>query len=206
LYKLKRYGDALQAFTAATKKPSADAQKQVLTLLHGGQSAGQDGNWQASLELLEQIASKFPDTPYLAEAIYERGFAKQNLKKLDDAVKDYERAAELSRGEVGARGQFMIGEVLFEQKKFDAAIRAFKRVMYGYGGEQAPDDVKQWQAVAGYEAGRCAEVQIKNASDASAKAKLIADAKSSFSYVVQRHPKHDKVQQAKEQLSKLDKL
>jgi len=206
LYKLKRYGDALEAFTAATKKPSADPQKQVLTLLHGGQSAGLDGNWQTSLEMLEQIATKFPDTPYLAEAIYERGFAKQNLKKLDEAVKDYEQAAELSRGEVGARGQFMVGEVLFEQKKFDAAIRAFKRVMYGYGGEQAPDDVKQWQAVAGYEAGRCAEVQIKSASDASAKAKLIADAKSSFSYVVQRHPKHDKVQQAKEQLSKLDKL
>jgi TolA-binding protein len=100
----------------------------------------------------------------------------------------------------------MVGEGLFEQKKFDAAIRAFKRVMYGYGGEQAPDDVKPWQAVAGYEAGRCAEVQIKSASDAAAKAKLIADAKSSFSYVVQRHPQHDKVQQAKEQLSKLEKL
>ncbi|MCA9119871.1 MAG: tetratricopeptide repeat protein [Planctomycetaceae bacterium] len=206
LYKLKKYADAFQAFMAATKSPSADEQKHVLTLLHGGQSAGQEGNWKASLDLLDQVASKFPDTPFLAEAIYERGFAKQNLKQLDDAIKDYERAAELSRGEVGARGQFMIGEVLFEQKKFDAAIRAFKRVMYGYGGEQAPDDVKQWQAVAGYEAGRCAEVQISNASDPGNKSKLIADAKSSFSYVIQRHPTNDKVQQAKTQLSRLEKL
>ena len=206
LFKLKRHADALQAFTAATMKPSADEQKQVLTLLHGGQSAAQDGQWQPSLEMLDQIVSKFPDTPFLAEAVYERGFAKQNMKDLDAAIKDYERATELSRGEVGARGQFMIGEVLFEQKKFDAAIRAFKRVMYGYGGDQAPDNVKPWQAVAGYEAGRCAEVQIKSADNADAKAKLIADAKASFSYVIQRHPQHDKVQQAKEQLSKLEKL
>ena len=178
----------------------------MLTLLHGAQSAAQDGKWQPSLEMLDQIASKFPDTPFLGEAIYERGFAKQNLKQLDEALKDYERATELSRGKVGARGQFMIGEILFEQKKFDAAVRAFKRVMYGYGGDQAPDDVKQWQALAGYEAGRCAEVQIQNASDADTRAKLIADAKSSFNYVIQRHPKHDKVEQAKKELDKLTKL
>ncbi len=206
LFKLKNYADAFQVFTAATRKPSADEAKQVLTLLHGGQSAARDGKWQPSLEMLDQIASKFPESPFLAEAVYERGFAKQNLKQIDEALKDYQKATELSRGEIGARGQFMIGEVLFEQKKFDEAIRAFKRVMYGYGGEQAPDEIKQWQAVAGYEAGRCAEVQIKTASDAAARAKLIADAKSSFSYVIERHPKHDKVQQAKEQLSQLAKL
>ena len=40
--------------------------------------------------MLDQIASKFPDTPFLAEAIYERGFAKQNLKQLDAALKDSE--------------------------------------------------------------------------------------------------------------------
>ena len=62
------------------------------------------------------------------------------------------------------------------------------------------------QAVAGYEAGRCAEAQIQSAGNADARGKLIADAKASFSYVIQRHPKHDKVQQAKEQLSKLAKL
>ncbi|MBC8353348.1 MAG: tetratricopeptide repeat protein [Planctomycetes bacterium] len=206
LFKLKRHADAFQAFTAASKTPSSDEQKQVLTLLHGGQCAAQDGKWQPSLQMLDQIVSKFPDTPLLAEAVYERGFAKQNLKQLDAALKDYERAAELSRGEVGARGQFMIGEILFEQKKFDTAIRSFKRVMYGYGGEKAVDEVKPWQALAGYEAGRCAEVQIKDASDADARSKLIADAKSSFSYVIQRHPKHDKVQQAKEQLNNLAKL
>jgi TolA-binding protein len=205
LFKLKRHAEAFSTFTTASENPSADAQKQVLTLLHGGQSAAQDGQWEASLAMLDQLTNKYPDTPYLAEAFYERGFAKQNLKQADTAMKDYEQAVELSRGEVGARGQFMIGEVLFEQKKFAAAIRAFKRVMYGFGGEKAADKVKQWQAVAGYEAGRCAEVQINNAA-AEARPKLIADAKSSFSYVIQRHAKHDKAQQAKEQLNKLTKL
>jgi TolA-binding protein len=206
LFKLARHQAAFTAFTAATRKPSADKQKQVLTLLHGGQSAGQAGKWQDSLKLLDQVAKKFEDSPYLAEATYERGWAKQNLKQLDEAVEDYEKAAELSRGAVGARAQFMIGEVLFEQKKFNGAIRRFKRVMFGYGGENAPEKVKQWQALAGYEAGRCAEVQIKNESDAARRAKLIADSKSSFMYVVQRHPQHEKVAPAKERLAALAKL
>jgi len=206
LFKLDRYDAALVAFKAAIAKPSADKQKQVLALLHGGQSAGQAGKWQDSLKLLDQIPAKFPDTPLMAEAIYERGFAKQNLNETDAAIKDYEKAAELSRGAIGARAQFMIGEVLFEQKQFADAIRHFKRVMYGYGGEKAPADVKSWQALAGYEAGRCAEVGIKDEKDAARRAKLIADAKASFKYVVERHPQHEKVKQAKQRLEALAKL
>ena len=67
------------------------------------QAAAQLEQWAASLQLLDVIPQKFSDSSYLPEALYERGWAKQNLKKLDEAVADYEQAATQSRGEVGAR-------------------------------------------------------------------------------------------------------
>lgn len=204
LVKLERHADALAAFTKAQQKPSSDKRKQVLTLLHGGQCAGQAGKWQQSLEWLDQIPAKHSDSEYLAEALYERGWAKQNLKQMDEAIEDYTQAAEKSRGAVGARAQFMIGEVLFEQKKFDEAIRSFKRVMYGFAN--ATNDVKSWQALSGYEAGRCAEVQVSSQQDPERKGKLLADAKASFTYVIERHAEHEKAKLAKERLAELAKL
>lgn len=206
LFKLDRHEEAFTAFSAANAKPSADEQKQVLTLLHGSQSAGQVKQWQPSLELLNQIVDKFPKTPYLAEAYYERGWAKQNLDQKEEALKDYGQAAQKSRGHVGARARFMIGEVYFEQKKFAQAIGSFKRVMYGYGDKNSAEPVKEWQAMSAYEAGRCAEVQLNGEQDAKRKADLIKDAITSFKYVVERHPQHERAKLAQERVAALSKL
>ena len=64
------------------KDPSAK-DFQALALLHAGQAAGQLKQWDKSLELARPGASEqFPDSPYLPEALYEQGWAQQNLGKL----------------------------------------------------------------------------------------------------------------------------
>ena len=206
LFKLKRYADAFAAYTAANAKPSDDEQKQVITLLHGGQSASQLDKWDDSLKLLNQIPEKFATSPYLAETYYELGWAKQNQDQLAEALQDYGQAVQKSRGHVGARAQFMIGQVHFAQKKFPDAVRAFKRVMYGYGDRNSTEPVKEWQAMCAYEAGRCVEVQVSSETDAARKAKLIQDAIASYKYVVERHPQHEKVKTSKERIAALGKL
>ena len=55
--------------------------------------------------------------------MYETGWAKQNLGQLADALQDYEAAATKSRDHVGARARFMMGQIHFEKKEFDDAIR-----------------------------------------------------------------------------------
>ena len=174
--------------------------------MKGVEAAGKLEQWQASLQLLDVIPEKFSDSSYLEEALYERGWAKQNLKKLDEAIADYEQAATKSRGEVGARARFMIGEIQFERKEHDLAVKSFLRVMYGFGGENAPEAVKSWQGSAGYEAGRCAEVQVQNASGPQQKAKLIQDAKTYYAFVAEKHATHKLANQAKERLAALAKL
>ena len=137
LFKLQNHKEAWPEFDASIKSPPALPQMQALAYLHGGQAAAQLGQWQASLQLLDAMLEKFSDSTYVAEALYERGWAKQNLKEIEAAVADYEQAATKSRSEVGARARFMIGEIQFERKEHDAAVKSFLRAMYGYGGDSA---------------------------------------------------------------------
>jgi tetratricopeptide (TPR) repeat protein len=141
----------------------------------------------------------------LPEALYELGYARQNAGEREEALAAYEAAAEKARDHVGARARFMRGEMLFEDKQHSEAIREFQRGMFGYGGEQATSETKNWQAKSGYEAGRCAEVQV-TAADAAAKTKLIADAKRFYTFVVEKHPQHELAGEAKKRLEALSKL
>ncbi|ADB17546.1 Tetratricopeptide TPR_2 repeat protein [Pirellula staleyi DSM 6068] len=206
LFRMENYKDAYPAYEAASKTKFSSPTYEMLTLLHGGQSAAQLSKWDDALKLLSQIPAKFADSPLLPEATYEIGWAKQNLGKLDEALVDYEAAASASRDQVGARARFMRGEIMFERREHDAAIKEFQRAMFGYGGDAAAPEVKNWQARSGFDAGRCAEVQIMGAADAAAKAKAIAEAKRLYTYVVEKHPQHELAAEAKKRLAALEKL
>jgi TolA-binding protein len=205
LFKLEKFQEAFPAYQAAAKTKASSPTIEVLTLLHGGQSAAQLKQWTDAIGLLEQVPERYPQTPLLAEAHYELGWARQNAGQTEDALKEFEIAGTKSRDHVGARARFMMGEVYFSQKQHTEAIREFQRAMFGYGGEQASAETKNWQAKSGYDAGRCAEVQIATA-DAAAKPKLIADAKRFYTFVVEKHPQHELAAEAKKRLDVLSKL
>jgi hypothetical protein len=99
----------------------------------------------------------------------------------------------------------MMGEIYFNEKKFDEASREFQRAMFGFGGEQATAQTKNWQAKSGYDAGRVAEVQIM-AANGAARQKLIADAKRYYTFVVEKHAGHELAAEAKKRLEALGKL
>ncbi len=205
LFRQDNFKEALPAYQAAAKAKASSPTIEQLTLLHGGQSASQLKDWKTAQELLSQIPEKHPQSPVLAEAHYELGWASHQAGDSEAALKDYAVAAEKSRDHVGARARFMMGEVHFEKKDYDTAIREFTTAMFQYGGDNASSETKNWQAKAAYEAGRCSEVQIMGAKDA-ARAKLIADAKRFYGFVVDKYPDNELAAQAKKQLEKLAKL
>ncbi|MEM0924657.1 MAG: hypothetical protein AAGJ83_01335, partial [Planctomycetota bacterium] len=103
----------------------------------------------------------------------------------------------------GARARFMMGEIYFGQKQFDKAIPEFQSVMFGFGAEDAPADIKNWQAKSGFEAGRCSELLMQTARTKDAKDRAKTFAKQFYQYVVQKHPKHELVGKAAERLNAL---
>jgi TolA-binding protein len=206
LFYQEKYAEAYSAFQAAAKEKASSPVFEMLTLLHGGQSASQLKNWTEAVAMLATIPEKFPDTPLLAEAMYELGWARQNAGQKAEALVDYEVAATKSRDHVGARARFMMGELHFAEKKYDLAIQEFRRAMLGYGGEQATAETKNWQAKSGYEAGRCAEVQIAAAQDAAQKQQLGRDARQFYTFVVEKHASHELAAEAKKRLESLKSL
>jgi TolA-binding protein len=206
LFYLEKYAEAYAAFQVAAKEKASSPVFEVLTLLHGGQSASQLKQWTDAIAMLAAIPEKFPDTPLLAEALYELAWAKQNAGQTAEALADYEAAATKSRDQVGARARFMMGELHFAEKKYDLAIQEFRRAMLGYGGEQAAAETKNWQAKSGYEAGRCAEVQIAAASDAAQKQQFVQSARQFYTFVVEKHASHELAAEAKKRLEALKSL
>ena len=73
------------------------------------------------------------------------------------------------------------------------------------GGDQASAEIKNWQAKSGYEAGRCAEVQIAAATGES-RQKHIADATRFYTFVAEKHSNHELAAEAKKRLAALSKL
>lgn len=205
LFRKENFKDAWPVFQAAVASKIPTPTIETLALLHGGQSASQLKQYKDAIGMLSQIPTKFPESPLLAETYYELGWAQQNDGKEDEALKSYETAATKSRDFIGARSRFMLGELYFAKKDFAAAIREFQRAMYGFGGDAASADTKNWQAKSGYEAGRCSQVQIDAAKGAD-KTKLIADAKKYYGFVVEKHPQHELAAEAKKQLDALAKL
>ncbi len=206
LFQLKDFKKALPAYREAITHKASSPQIAVLRQLHAGQTAAQLEQWQESVTLLDPLIADHADSFYLAEAAFERGQAKLKLKQAEDAIKDFRQAAEKSRGVVGTRAQFMVGEVEFQQKRYDDAIKDFQRTMFRTVPDDAPAELRNWQAKAGYEAGRCSEVQIADAKSAALRAKRIADAKKFYQYVITTHAEHELAPEAKKRLAALAKL
>jgi TolA-binding protein len=183
LFKQGKYAEALALFEQVKKPSTPDFQ--VLALLHAGQAAAQLKQWSKSQSLLEQCAKQFPESPHLPEVLYEQAFAKQNLGQIDEALELYELVTAKDNREPAARARFMIGEIYFEKKDHNQAVRNFYKVAYGYG-------YPEWQANALYEAARCLEVLKK-----------VEQAKKDYQEVVTKFPQSDKAPLAQKRLAEL---
>ncbi len=184
-FKQGKYKDALAAYLAVKSPQGADFA--VLALLHAGQSAAQLEQWKQSLQLLDNAIAQFPETPYLPEINYERGWAQHNLGDDAAALKLFEGVTEQTDREVAARARYMIGEIYFTQKKHDEAVRHFIKAAYVYA-------YPEWQARSHFEAGRCFEVLGK-----------LEQAKQSYQEVVSKFGKYEEAELAKQRLAALAK-
>ena len=185
LFKQKKYEEALAAYREVRNVTDPDFQ--VLTLLHGGQSAEQLEDWKGAQALLDSAAEKFPKTTYLPEINYERAWVRQNLGDKEGALKLYEEVTTQTQDVTAARARFMIGEIYFLEKNHAEAVRHFFKAAYGYG-------YPEWQARSHYEAGRCFEVLGK-----------LDQAKKSYEEVVKNYGKFEEAASAKKRLEELNR-
>ncbi len=205
VFRAKQYAEAFELFKklrADKVQPPAEA-AQVLLLLHGAQAAGQVKDWETSAQWLRDIESQHPESAYLPESKIELGWALQNLQRGDEALQLYAESG--ARGVLAARADFLSGEVHFAAKRFADAIKSFRKVMFLYDAETVAG-VEPWQAQAGFEAGRCAEVQIQNAADEGERQQHVEAARTFYRYVVEKHGETQFAKSAQMRLKTLEQL
>lgn len=189
------------------RKFSDPAAQQVreLVFLHGGQSAAQLGKWKDALAWYDQMRARYATSSYLPQLFYETGFAHQQLEDDEQALKFYAEVADNYRDEFAARARFMMGEIYFKRRDLARAIPEFKRVMYGFGAEKAPEAIRNWQAKSGFEAGRCAELLIQN-NQGERRERAIELAQGYYQFVIDGYPQHELAAKAQERVDVLERL
>jgi TolA-binding protein len=183
LFKANKFSEAVAAYEGLKSFSKPDFE--MLSLLHAGQAAGQLNDWKKSAAVLKRCVDRFPEAPAAPEALYELGWATQNLGNKDEALKLYEQVVAKTDREVAARAHFMIGEVHFENKNHEEAIKSFFKAAYAYS-------YPKWQAEAMYEAGRCFEALDKRAK-----------AVEMYQELVGKFPTSERVALAKQRLADL---
>lgn len=187
LFSQEKYGEALTEYDKLKLDSLSNDDYKAIALLHAGQSAAHGGDWKASERRLAQFLQDHPNAAEKPTALYELGWAKQNLGDKDEATRIYKQVIDTTDTEPAARAQFMIGEIQFERKEHSEAVQSYFNVLYGYG-------YPTWQANAAYEAARCFEVLKKP-----------TQAKKLYEELTQKFPASDKAPLAKQRLQELNR-
>ena len=209
LFRNNKFGEAFQAYKVA--KPVVDASSEVgenlkwLTMLHGAQAANKQKDFSAAIELAKGIEESDADQSLRQDVYLELGTAYNGIKNSEQATKYWRLAAD-SLSKTGARAICMIGNQLFSNKKHEEAVSQYKKVFFGFGGKQADESIRPWQAYARYEAARCNYVRVKSTEDIDAKRKLVQQAIEHFEKLIEDYPNDKLAPEAKRQIEMLKKI
>ena len=210
LYKLGDFPAAAAAFDAIASVTFKSSQHHLLVRLHGGKAASELKQFEQARSLLQQVVDSEDEVAdgYRREAHFEIGWTY-------DREQDYEKAlvafvaAGRDRGHIGARAHFMIGDIAFKQKQFVDAVKQFDRTILRFEDENAPADVKKYQSLAAYEAGRCKEVLAgvaKDDNNPEEMKKLIGEAIDYYQMIIDKYPATELVKNATERIAELGKI
>ena len=86
-FKQQDFAGAWSAYQEGLDQTSTNEQLVAIALLHAGQAAAQAKQWQASIDRLDQLLQRFPDSTHGPTAQYEKAWALQNLGDIEQAEK-----------------------------------------------------------------------------------------------------------------------
>jgi cellulose synthase operon protein C len=210
LYKLDDFQAAAAAFGAITSVTFKSPQQHLLVRLHGGKATSELKQYEQARSLLQQVVDSEDEVAdgYRREAHFEIGWTYDREQNYEKALVAF-AAAGRDRGHIGARAHFMIGDIAFKQKQFIEAIKQFDRTILRFEDENAPANVKEYQALAAFEAGRCKEVLAGVAKDDNKPdemKKLVSEAITYYQMIIDKYPATELVKNAMERVAELGKI
>ena len=204
-----KHSDALQAYLVA--KPAVDAdgnidpKMQMLTALHGAQSANESAQYDEAIRFATPVTltNDIPEA-YQADAWLEIGLALAGKGNRSQAMDAWQKAVG-SMSVTGARARSLLGEALAADQQYQDALNQYKLVYFGFGGVDADDDIRPWQAYALYEAARLNQSLARDAVGPVLQQR-IDEAIGQYERLLEHYGDSDMADEAKRQLEKLKQL
>ena len=197
--------DALEAYLVA--KPAVDAdgnidpKMQMLTALHGAQSANESKQFDEAIRFAMPVTQAETSDAYQADAWLEIGIAQAGKDNQSLAMEAWQKAVG-SMSITGARARCLLGESLARQGQYQESLNQYKLVYFGFGGAEALDEIRPWQAFALYEAARLNQSLCRDAVGPVLRQR-IAEAISQYERLLEHYDDNELAAEAERQLAKL---
>lgn len=99
--------------------------------------AGLQKNYNGKITLLNSLANKYPASPYVVNALYEKGRSYINIKKSQQAIDTFnELLTKYPESAASRKAAAEIGLLYYQNDNYTMAIEAYKRVVTQYPGSE----------------------------------------------------------------------
>lgn len=130
----RRFDEAKQYYTQAENlgTPAGDYSYYQLALV-----AGLQKNYDGKVALLNQLANKYPNSPYAINALYEKGRSYVQSRNNSQAIATFrELLNKYPESPVSRKAAAEIGLLYYQNDDYDRAIEAYKHVITKYPGSE----------------------------------------------------------------------
>lgn len=131
---VRRFDEAKQYYTKAESlgTPAGDYSYYQLALV-----AGLQKDYSGKVSLLDRLASKYPDSPYAINALYEKGRSYVQSNNSNQAIATFrELLNKYPESPVSRKAAAEIGLLYYQNDQYDRAIEAYKHVVTKYPGSE----------------------------------------------------------------------
>lgn len=130
LYVDRDFNGALKYYAEAANKSKAKAD---YSYLQEGICLGLLGDYQAKLQKLETVISKYPKSVYVDNAYFETARAYVALGQIKEAIYNYKIVKErYPKGSLASQAMLQLGLLYYNNNEFDNSMAFYKRVINEY--------------------------------------------------------------------------
>ncbi|MDO9154086.1 MAG: tetratricopeptide repeat protein [Paludibacter sp.] len=141
---LNRIGDCYfnarnfsKAETFYTRASSVSPNTGDYAIFQSAYAAGLQSNYTTKISRLETLISKYPNSEYVDDALYEIGRSYIMLENDNKAISAFQRLLDLQpNSNLTRKAAYEIGMIYFNDGKYEQAIAAYKQVIAKYPGSQ----------------------------------------------------------------------
>jgi tetratricopeptide (TPR) repeat protein len=124
----QQWDEAARELRTALADRKLEKEKRALAHLRLGQILLREERYNAASKEFEKALGEAPNGPDEIEIRMQLGSALLQLKRMDEAERELTKAYELG-GKRAASAQAVLGQLYFERRKFDLALRAYEQYL-----------------------------------------------------------------------------